>query len=95
MRLKELSKTCDACPAQWEGRTVDNQFVYVRFRWGWLQIGFGKTIEDAINSSKAIWSSDDAYDGVMNTKDMLNLANLEIDADLDSIDDLLDIPYEC
>ena len=36
--IKSIKKTCDACPAQWSGETVNHESVYVRFRWGTLRI---------------------------------------------------------
>lgn len=49
--LKELYKTCDACPSQWEGRTTDNRPVYVRSRSGRLTAGvgeLGEAVEKAV-----------------------------------------------
>ena len=37
-KVRNLRMTCPACPSQWEGRTPDNQHLYIRFRWGKLQI---------------------------------------------------------
>lgn len=48
VRVHELRMTCPACPAQWEGRTDDGRYVYVRYRWGWLQIGVGDTFHEAV-----------------------------------------------
>ncbi len=39
--VREIRKTCGACPAQWEGWTVDGRSVYVRYRWGFLSIRVG------------------------------------------------------
>lgn len=49
--LKKLKQTCSYCPAQWEGTTVDDRPVYIRYRWGTLtcQIGPIKgTTQDAV-----------------------------------------------
>ena len=35
-RVVALAKTCDVCPAQWEGVTDDGEEVYIRYRFGWL-----------------------------------------------------------
>lgn len=32
----ELHKTCEACPAQWEGMTSKGSHLYIRYRYGWL-----------------------------------------------------------
>jgi hypothetical protein len=36
--IKELIRTCSACPSQWEGRTTDGQEVCIRYRWGRLRV---------------------------------------------------------
>lgn len=36
--ITKLRKTCDSCPAQWEGETSDGQQVYIRYRWGYLSV---------------------------------------------------------
>jgi predicted GNAT family acetyltransferase len=33
-----VTQTCDACPSQWEGRLSDGRRLYVRYRWGALEI---------------------------------------------------------
>lgn len=37
-KIKTLTKTCDGFPAQWEGKTYEDKFVYVRYRFGCLQL---------------------------------------------------------
>jgi len=36
--LVYLDKTCNACPSQWEGRTYENDTVYIRYRFGTLRV---------------------------------------------------------
>ena len=36
--VKELSQTCAASPAQWEGVDREGNSIYVRYRWGYLSI---------------------------------------------------------
>jgi hypothetical protein len=36
--VTQLTRTCDACPAQWEGLVSDGRHVYVRYRWGYLSV---------------------------------------------------------
>lgn len=36
--IAELDMTCGACPAQWEGRTTDDEYVYIRYRYGILSL---------------------------------------------------------
>jgi hypothetical protein len=44
-----LVQTCNACPTQWEGATTDGRTIYVRFRWGYLTIGLGNTLDEAVD----------------------------------------------
>jgi hypothetical protein len=48
LKVVEIERTCQAFPSQWEGKTDDGRFVYVRFRWGLLRIGVGATLDLAI-----------------------------------------------
>jgi hypothetical protein len=41
IHIARIRKTCDACPAQWEGVAADGAKVYVRYRWGGLSVGVG------------------------------------------------------
>jgi len=54
VKVIELRNTCVACPAQWEGRTEDGKWVYVRYRWGWLSVcvGEGKDVSAAIRGDE-------------------------------------------
>jgi hypothetical protein len=36
--LQWLTKTCEACPAQWDGETILGKAVYVRYRHGILAV---------------------------------------------------------
>lgn len=36
--IKNLTRTCESCPAQWEGETSDGRQIYIRYRWGWLSV---------------------------------------------------------
>lgn len=40
--IKELFKTCSACPSQWEGWTTDDRQIYIRYRWGYLTVRLGE-----------------------------------------------------
>ena len=42
MVVTELKKTCESCPAQWEGRLVNGRMVYIRYRFGYLSIRISK-----------------------------------------------------
>jgi len=49
-RVSKLTQTCKGSPSQWEGLTDDGQFIYVRYRWGCLSIGSGKTMDEAVGN---------------------------------------------
>lgn len=52
MRVVEVTKTCEACPAQWEGVTDDGRSVYVRYRHGYLLVTAsapGGSMDEAID----------------------------------------------
>lgn len=36
MKIVDITQTCGACPAQWEGKLDDGRMIYVRYRWGHL-----------------------------------------------------------
>lgn len=48
MIVSELAQTLEARPSQWEGLLDDGRHIYVRFRYGNLQVGVGLTLEDAV-----------------------------------------------
>jgi hypothetical protein len=52
IRVVSIEQTCSACPTQWEGLTSDGRVVYVRYRWGWLSIGVGGTLEEAVGERR-------------------------------------------
>jgi hypothetical protein len=46
-----LFRTGDISPSQWEAETSDGRFLYVRYRWGRLEIGIGHSVADAVEHS--------------------------------------------
>jgi len=50
VKVKEITNTCGACPAQWEGLTVNNEPIYVRYRWGYLSIRIGPQNSDIMEA---------------------------------------------
>ena len=71
-KLKELKQTCFACPSQWEGRTTDGRFVYVRFRHGRLSVGIANTFFEAIRQEDYVDMHGDHLDGFITTEEMLD-----------------------
>jgi hypothetical protein len=41
LTVQTITKTCEAAPAQWEGRTTDDRPIYVRYRYGFLSVQLG------------------------------------------------------
>ena len=68
--VNELELTCSACPAQWEGRTNDGRWVYVRYRSGFLQVGVGDTLSEAVGSDAIIRKVGDGADGYMTYEEL-------------------------
>lgn len=69
-RVTELTQTCESCPAQWQGRTDDGKFVYIRYRWGKLECGVADTLHDAVLGRTHIASLGDEYDGYIDEAQM-------------------------
>lgn len=43
--VRQITKTCEACPAQWEGTTDTHEQIYVRYRSGNFRVDLnGRTI---------------------------------------------------
>lgn len=86
-KIVQLAKTCDACPAQWEGKLEDGRFVYIRYRHGYLTAGAGPTPDDALYGTFAegvrrdgemLYAGEhgDDLDGSMSEVEMLRLTGL-------------------
>ena len=55
LKVVEIKNTCEACPAQWEGIDAAGRPVYVRYRWGYLEISIGEKgegIGSAVNGQE-------------------------------------------
>lgn len=55
-----------ACPSQWDAKTPDGEYVYIRLRHGLLRLD----IDD--NTFAMWWVSALGYDGVMDTDEMIH-----------------------
>lgn len=55
----KLTRTCIACPSQWEGETSHGAAVYIRFRWGELTVHVGPSIDEAIDRPPVFATCDD------------------------------------
>ena len=85
--LTELEQTCGMYPSQWEGKTTDGRFVYIRYRHGELSVGVGVDQDDAVYSS-AGWDGKEPWlcvepdgmdsEGIMDTDTMLRLTGITL-----------------
>lgn len=50
--VTSLTKTCPACPSQWEGTLDDGRVLYARYRWGGLSVGLGEGIDEAVHNGR-------------------------------------------
>lgn len=90
IKVTSITKTCEGCPAQWDGITDDNRKAYFRYRWGRLTVELGK--KDDMEEFAAVFGelvfeqfSGDDLDGVMDyktlkelTKGVLELPDIEL-----------------
>jgi hypothetical protein len=60
-----ITQTCLACPSQWEGTADDGRVVYIRYRWGSLSIGVGRTLQEAVNADRWTLDYGDPIDGFL------------------------------
>lgn len=59
IRILSIKCTCKACPSQWEGYDENGKLVYIRYRWGFLDISYwnesrqiyGKQIGDPLDGT--------------------------------------------
>jgi hypothetical protein len=75
LKLVALTKTCIACPSQWEGTLEDGRTIYVRYRYGDLSVGVGDDINEAVRngmSDQALYVDDigDRLDGFMDLQEL-------------------------
>lgn len=84
-KVKYCERTCDLCPSQWNIFTEDDKYIYVRYRWGNLQVDVANSVED--------WEKDnyepileqqigDEYDGHMTIDELKNITENIIDWNL-------------
>lgn len=79
IRIKNLVQTCSACPSQWEAETLNGQAVYIRYRYGYLTMGIGKTIGEAVRHNAVGMAAGDGLDGVIGETEMLRLLSLAVE----------------
>lgn len=77
-KIKSLIRTCWAYPAQWECKTEDGKYVYIRYRHNYLFVGIGNTMDEAVanamsDSSIGFSLDDKESSGEMDVDEMQQL----------------------
>lgn len=54
MKVIKLTKTCEACPSQWEGTLEDGRMIYIRYRWGYLSVRISEDKTEDIGDAVAL-----------------------------------------
>jgi len=96
VKVVELYRTCQACPSQWEGKTSDDNYIYVRYRWGHLTIGVAKSFPAAIWGNNIVDTQiGDGLDGVLPYEELIELTKDEVEwLPLDKVQDSIGGVYK-
>lgn len=84
LQIKDLKRTCYACPSQWEGTLEDGHMIYIRYRHGRFSVSKSPTptddVMDAVGGIELYSNSfDEPWGGYMDDIDMfLVLDNAEL-----------------
>ncbi len=70
--IREMRQTCSGWSSQWEGKTKDGKYVYVRFRWGVLRV----EIDQASLLEKTL---SDALDGFLDETQLIDATRGQLD----------------
>ena len=72
IEVTHLTMTSDACPTQWEGLVGDAGSIYIRYRWGLLEVYVSRTSRDPIRDGVCVFDQriGEKYDGEMSTDQM-------------------------
>jgi hypothetical protein len=85
LKVKNLKQTTTRFPSQWEGNTVDDQFIYIRYRNGWLEVSVAPTKDELYDDEyKAFIMNDGTNQGEMETDDMLKITGIELEKENNS-----------
>ena len=76
-KVKEATRTCEACPSQWDLTADNGEYIYVRYRWGHLRV----TLHAFTEQEETLWSENfgDEYDGSIGWNDMMDLTSNVLD----------------
>ena len=79
-KIKELKRTCIACPTQYEGILDNGHSIYIRYRWGKLsiRISYGKSsnVNDAVKGHEVFTATlGGSLDGVLDDDELLRVCS--------------------
>ena len=82
-KIKKITKTCGGYPSQWEGKLENGKMIYIRYRWGLLDVRISKKPTDDILEAvkgKSIYKKyiGGPYDGVIEDEQLFPLLKKEI-----------------
>ena len=66
-----LKMTCTSCPSQWDAKTTDGTYVYIRYRWGCLTVTARAFTEDEVELLD--WCGPSPWDGGMSTSELSDI----------------------
>src|SRR5687768_10375298 len=102
MKLTKLVQTTGACPSQWDAEDEDCNYVYIRYRHGFLYVSTAPSEEEWAEKHVIVFEKtvSEEDDGVMSTVEMLEHTGLEfigelqpdieVDVGVDSLIDFLE-----
>ena len=73
LKLVQLNKWDGENPTQWSGETVEGRKVYIRYRWGTLNVDLEDPLEELLSLDYG-----GEYSGDMETERMLELTGIEV-----------------
>lgn len=68
-----IEQTSFGCPSQWDAKTQERDYVYIRLRHGHFYI--------EVNSERVMSTSPEGFDGVMSTDEMIKHVNEQVNED--------------
>ena len=94
MKIVKLTRTCIACPSQWDAELDDGKPVYIRFRWNWCSVRVGEVDECSAVSGEEVlgfeWGDFPMCGDMTNEQLIEELTNRGWKVEVDKIED----PYE-
>lgn len=74
IRIVDVTQTCAGCPSQWDGKTDDGRYVYIRYRYGEGRIDVAESQAawfDDQSECVATWGEGGSFDGFCSIEDVI------------------------